>query len=216
MWDLFGGESFALFDDGIFLQVEYTNLGSFLEHAMSTRQQELRKKRRKGGTTRHYEVDKIIGIKRDGFGGFLYLSTFQGYGYSYHLLDKFLLSRACFNDVIVILPRVSCRYGIQDAWWCKWDDLTDACHREAKVVRNEYLLSGEDNSVFVTSHLDSKRVEEVSANLVRALSKRMSEPAQLLKTLQESLDGTCVQELFECGASFSCRHKAMGQLRDVR
>lgn len=96
------------------------------------------------------------------------------------------------------------RYDIADSWWCNWDDLTEACHLEANTIRTEFLLSGEHSSVFLTSHLDSDRVQQIIDRLQAFLAAGTSDGSGTLGVLTETLQSACVQDLFERGMLTRC------------
>jgi hypothetical protein len=91
------------------------------------------------------------------------------------------------------------RYGIKDAWWCYYKDLSAACKKEADRLMMEYLLEGGQLDVFITSHISQQDFEKIKTQLMNTMTQSSKDCQKIVTTFQNALEEACAQDLYEKG-----------------
>lgn len=93
------------------------------------------------------------------------------------------------------------RYGIGHSWWCPYENLNEACQKEADDMRKAFLSSGGQCTdsrlrMFIADSLDNCTIEKIIIELQDIIK---SDPERAYERLEVILHTTCVQDLHERG-----------------
>lgn len=79
--------------------------------------------------------------------------------------------------------------------------LTAAAQREAREVLDTFTESGAELDVFIVSHLEQDRVDEIAATLTDVLKQSSGNEAKIAK-FRDTLKDVCSQDLCDQGMRF--------------